>query len=95
MLDEDSIAFSRSSCVITCDCSSKRDGTVHFRVDYCKLNLVTTRDIYRLTTISDSLAALKRGKVFSTLNINAVYHQTPMGPESKNKTAFITGDGLN
>jgi hypothetical protein len=40
---------------------SKKDGSVRFCVDYRKVNLLTTRDVYPLPRIDDCLAALSGG----------------------------------
>ena len=72
----------------------KKDGSIRFCIDYRKLNLITTRDVYPLPRIDDSLAALQTGTWFTTLDLTAGYHQIPMEESSKDKTAFITADGL-
>ena len=70
--------------------SVKKDGSVRFCVDYRKLNLLTTKDVYPLPRIDDFLAALQGGKFFSILDLTSGYHQIPMDPLSKDKTAFIS-----
>ena len=72
----------------------KKDGSVRFCVDYRMLNKVTIRDVYPLPRIDDSLARLGSGKIFSSLDLCAGYWQIPMADKDKNKTAFITEDGL-
>ena len=47
----------------------KKDGSVRFCIDYCKLNAVTTKDAYPLPRIDDTLNALKSAVCFSTLNL--------------------------
>ena len=72
----------------------KKDGKLRFCIDYRKLNTITKRDVYPLPRIDDSLAALKRGIIFSTLDLHAGYWQIPMSEKDKDKTAFLTDDGL-
>ena len=72
----------------------KKDGAVRFCIDYRKLNLVTKRDVYPLPRIDASLAALSGSQWFSTMDLISGYHQIPMHPESKDKTAFISEGGL-
>ena len=72
----------------------KKDGKLRFCVDYRALNKLTKRDQYPLPRIDDSLAALQRGKFFSSLDLFAGYWQIPMHEASKEKTAFVCGDGL-
>ena len=94
MLSEKIIEPSRSPWASPVLLVKKKDGTMRFCVDYRKLNLVTVKDVYPLPRIDDSLAALSTGRYFSTLDLLQGYHQIPMATNSKEKSAFITGDGL-
>ena len=73
---------------------TKKDGSIRFCNDYRKLNEITVRDAYPLPRIDDSLASLINKAWFSSLDLAAGYHQIPMNPEDKAKTAFITDSGL-
>ena len=73
---------------------SKKDGSIRFCVDYRKLNLVTTKDVYPLPRIDDCLSTLSKGCWFSTMDLTSGYWQIPVEEGSKHKTAFITADGL-
>ena len=44
--------------------------------------------------LSDTLNALNRTEYFSTLDLKLGYWQTEMHPESREKTAFVTHNGL-
>ena len=94
MLDEEIIEPSNSPWASPVVLVSKKDGSVRFCVDYRKVNLLTTRDVYPLPRIDDCLAALSGGRFFSTLDLTAGYNQLPMDPMSKDKTAFISIAGL-
>jgi hypothetical protein len=72
----------------------KKDGKLRFCVDYRTLNSITKKDVYPLPRIDDSLAMLKKGKFFTTLDLFAGYWQIPLASDSKEKTAFITDSGL-
>jgi hypothetical protein len=72
----------------------KKDGSPRFCADYRQLNNVTVKDVYPLPRIDDSLAALKSGVYFSTLDMFAGYWQIPMDTHSKDKTASVTDSGL-
>ena len=72
----------------------KSDGTSRFCVDYRKLNAVTTKDPFPLSGIEDTLDALGGAKYFSTgLDLCSGFHQLPMNPDDREKTAFTTQDG--
>ena len=94
MLDAQIIQPSKSPWSSPVVLVEKKDGSIRFCVDYRKLNLITTKDVYPLPRIDDSLASLQGKKWFSTLDFTAGYHQIPMNEHSRAKTAFITHGGL-
>ena len=72
----------------------KKDGSLRFCIDYRNLNLVTKSDTFPLPRIDDLLDQLGNAKYFSTLDLSAGYWQVQMHPDSREKTAFITHQGL-
>ena len=72
----------------------KRDGTHRFCVDYRELNSVTKDDTFPLHRIDDLLDQLGEARYFSTLDLASGYWQIRMHPDSVEKTAFITPQGL-
>ena len=75
----------------------KKDGSWRFCIDYRKLNDVTLKDSYPLPRIDDSLDALRGvgGKRwFSTMDLASGYWQVAMDPDSADRTAFISAEGL-
>jgi transposase InsO family protein len=72
----------------------KKDGQVRFCIDYRQLNAVTKGDVYPLPRIDDLLDALADARVFSCLDAAAGYWQIPMATQAREKTAFITSEGL-
>ena len=72
----------------------KKDGSTRFCVDYRRLNSVTTKDAYPLPRIDESLNQLRGCKWFCTLDLNAGYWQVELDPDDKDKTAFVTREGL-
>ena len=68
----------------------KKDGSMHFRVDYRKLNAVA----YPLPRIDDTLQALSGSRWFSTIDLLSGYWQVGVAEKDKEKTAFITQEGL-
>ena len=63
-------------------------------MDYRKLNSVTKKDAHPLPRVDDLLDALAGSKYFSTLDLRAGYWQLSVAPEDREKTAFVTPDGL-
>ena len=70
-------------------------GKVKWRmvIDYRALNEKTISDAYPLPNITDILDQLGGAKYFSTLDLASGFHQIPMDPEPKPKTAFSTSFG--
>lgn len=72
----------------------KPDGSRRFCVDYRKLNAITVKDVYPLPRIDDALSRLEGSKYFSIIDLQSGYWQVQMEPSDREKTAFITADGL-
>ena len=72
----------------------KPDGTFRFLVDYRKLNAVTKKDCYPHPSAEELLNRLARHRVFTKLDLKSGYFQIPIAERDKEKTAFITQDGL-
>ena len=73
----------------------KKDGQLHFCVDYRKLNSVTKKDQYPLPRIEDILDTLGGMRYFSTLDLASGYWQIEMSGEARQKSAFVTHRGLH
>ena len=72
----------------------KKDGSMRFCVDYRKLNKVAKKDRFPLPLIADTLDSLNRTSVYSTLDMKAGYWQIELHPSAREKSAFVTHNGL-
>ena len=70
----------------------KKDG--RFCVDFRRVNRVTRKDSFPMPLVSETLDALSDTKYFSTLDLKSGYWQISMHPNSREKTAFPTHNGL-
>ena len=62
-------------------------------MDYRKINEKTIKDAYPLARIDENLDTLEGAEWYSSLDLDMAYHQVPMEPEDKEKTAFATPCG--
>ena len=72
----------------------KKDGSHRFCVDYRELNSVTKADTFPLPRIDDLLDQLGGARYFSTMDLASGFWQIQMEPDSREKTAFVTPQGL-
>ncbi|CAF4537482.1 unnamed protein product, partial [Didymodactylos carnosus] len=72
----------------------KNDGGIRFLVDYRKLNAVTRKDSFPQPTTEELLSRIGGSKYFTKLDLKSGYFQIPIQEKDKEKTAFITQDGL-
>ena len=63
-------------------------------MDCRKLNSVTHKDAFPLPHIDDTLQSLSGSRWFSTIDLLGGYWQVDIAEDDREKTAFITHDGL-
>ncbi|KAJ9514839.1 hypothetical protein QJQ45_028614 [Haematococcus lacustris] len=71
----------------------KKSGELRMCIDYRQLNKITIRDQYPLPRIDDLFDQLAGKSVFSSLDLQAGYHQISIPAEDVPKTAFRTPEG--
>ena len=69
----------------------KKDGSLRFCIDLCKLNAQTIKDAYSLPCIDETLGCLGGATIFTSLDLRSGYWQVEMEEESKPLTAFTVG----
>ena len=72
----------------------KKDGSNRFCVDFRKLNRVTIFDPEPMPNIESLMGQVGDAKFFTKLDLTMGYWQIPISDHDKDKTAFITPQGL-
>ena len=69
----------------------KKDASLHFCIDFRRLNALTVKDSHPLPHICETLESLARAAHYSTFDLNSGFWQVPMDEESNQYTAFTLG----
>ena len=91
MLDAGVVRLSNSPWHNTVVLVRKNDGSLHFCIDFQRLNALTIKDSHPLPCICETLESLAGAAHFSTFDLNLGFWQVPMDEESKQYMAFTLG----
>jgi hypothetical protein len=80
-----------SPALIVAQKDGKEDRLV---IDYRKLNSQTTTNATPIYRTTDIIHQCGKSRIYTTMDLAAGYHQIKMNPDSVDKTAFRTPDGL-
>ena len=69
----------------------KKDGSLHFCIDFRRLNSLTVKDSHPLPHICETLESPAGAAHYTTIDMNSGFWQVPMDDESKQYTAFTLG----
>ena len=70
----------------------KKDGNLHFCIDFHRLNMHTKRDSYPLLQIQEVLESMVGTAHFSTMDFKSRFWQVKMAPKSQQYTTFMVGN---
>ena len=76
-------------CPCHLDQKKKKRGILRICIDYRLLNKESKIDAYLILQIDELLYQFSQAKVFSKMDLYQGYHQIPIQPRHKYKTAFL------
>lgn len=94
MLQKGFIQRSKSPYGANLTSASKPDGSLRWCIDFRRLNAITIKDKTPLPLISESLNLLGKARLLSRFDLRSAFNQVVMDPNSVEKTAFVTREGL-
>lgn len=72
---------------------TKKGGKIRVCINFKPLNNITIKNLYPLPLVQTILDALQKGKIFSSLDLMAGYHQVNVKQSDQGKTAFNVTSG--
>jgi len=88
-LNKEFIFFSFTSYVSLILFIEKKDESLHFCVNYRKLNALIKRNHYSLSLMNETLAHIQESKYLTQLNIIVAFNKLRMHSDNKDLTIFI------
>ena len=92
MLESGAIHLSQSPWCNAVVLVQKKDGRLHFCVDFRHLNACTKKDSYPLPRIQEALESMARSAHFSSMDFKSGFWQIKMALGSQQYTAFTVGN---
>ena len=92
MLESGGIRLSQSPWCNAVVLVRKKDGTLHFCVDFRCLNAHMKKDSYPLPRIQEALESMVGSAHFSSMDFKSGFWQIKMAPGSQQYTAFTVGN---
>ncbi len=84
------ITFSKALFASSILFVKKKDDSLHFCVNYWKLNALIKRDHYSILLINELLTWIQDSKYLTWFNIIITFNKLRMSSESENLTTFVT-----
>ena len=69
----------------------KKDGSLQFCIDFCRLNAWTKKDAYPLLRMQETMESMVGTQHFSCMDLKSGFWQVKMAEESRQYTAFTVG----
>ena len=91
MLDGGAIRPSQSPWCNAVVLVRKKDGSLRFCIDFCRLNARTKKDTYPLPRMQETMESIMGARHFSCMDLKSGFWQVQMDEESRQYTAFTVG----
>ena len=69
----------------------KKDGSLRFCIDFCRLNARTKKDTYPLPHMQETMESMVGARHFSCMDLKSGFWQVKMAEESRQYTTFTVG----
>lgn len=94
LIDEGIVVPSMSDWAFPVVMMFKPSGEMRMCIDYRMLNACTKGDAYPLPIIEDIFQGMQDANFFSVIDLKSGFYQVKLHEESREKTAFVTPEGL-
>ena len=91
MLDGGAIHPSQSPWCNAVVLVRKKDGSLHFCIDFWRLNAKTKKDSYPLPRMQETMESMVCTRYFSCMDLKSGFWQVKMSEKARQYTAFTVG----